>query len=211
MDDSGKYYILMADVIKSRNQSGQKLMVDFKKLIDELKKDHKDSFLSPPTITLGDEFQSIVSSLNAGVKSIIAIEETIIKQNFEFKLRYVLHYGSIDTWINHESAYEMLGNGLTRTRELLSELKRKNNRIFIQIPIKQGDILNNLFKLFSFKIDKWKRKDYTLISQFIQGKDYKMIASDMEKERSAIWRKEKSLQIEQYLVIKRLISQIVEL
>jgi len=211
MNEPGTYYILMADIINSRSKPGSLLMEDFKLLVNKIKNDKAGSFLSPPTITLGDEFQSIVTNLKDGIDIIIDIEETVIKEQYDFKLRYVLYFGNIETQVNPNRAYEMLGEGLTQARELLNRQKKNNDRITIQTQNKHGEVLNNLFKIYFFIIGNWKQNDFPLINLFIEEKDYKIVARKLERERSGIWRKEKSLHMEEYFLLKKIINQTIDL
>ena len=201
----------MADIIESRNQQGDLLMNKFKNIVKDIIKNHEDSFLSPPTITLGDEFQAIVKSLYHGIDIIIKIEELSIRHKNDFKLRYVLNYGTIETKINPKVAYEMLGKGLTTARELLSKLKKDDRRFVFNLDSDKSEVFNGLFYLYASIIDKWKFNDFELISSFIKQQDYKKVALHLNRDRSSTWRKEKTLQIKQYLVAKEIIRQIVKI
>src|SRR5687768_15871818 len=97
-----KYFILMADIIGSSGKASNQLMKVFQKVVEKINLQQQDNLLSPFTITLGDEFQGVVKDLKAGLESIITFEETLIKHQLDFKLRYVLQYGQIDTPINPE-------------------------------------------------------------------------------------------------------------
>ena len=81
----------MADIIGSRNKKGNILMDQFSNVVKQVATKNNEVFLSPLTITLGDEFQSVVKSLKDGIKIITSIEEYIIKYKYEFKLRYILY------------------------------------------------------------------------------------------------------------------------
>ena len=117
MEKERQYDILMADVIRSRNQDGERLMQDLEKLVEEVAKINPARFLSPMTITLGDEFQAVVRSAVDAVEIMFSLEEQRIMLQLPLKLRYVLHRGVIETPINAKSAHGMLGKGLTQARE----------------------------------------------------------------------------------------------
>ena len=125
-----KHYILMADIVDSGNKNQSKLMDDFKLLVKEINDSYHSKILSPLTITLGDEFQSVLKDLTTAIKIIIDIEEKIIINQFGFKLRYMLNQGEIDTSINTKIAYEMLGQGLTDAINILNDSKKDKNRFF---------------------------------------------------------------------------------
>ena len=124
--------VLMADIIGSSKRAGKELMMQFKQLTDSVKRKHTKRFLSPITITLGDEFQSVVKSVEDAMAVVVELEEKIIELNFEFKLRYSIYEGEIDTPINKEVAYGMLGEALTKARATLDDMKsKKYERFFI--------------------------------------------------------------------------------
>lgn len=201
------YYILMADIISSRSQKGSQLIETFREVIDDINRTNKNRLLSPLTITLGDEFQGITNSIQAAVAIIIQIEEKLINKGAGFKLRYVLHYGEIDTPINHEIAYEMLGKGLTDAREKLNELKNnKEERVVLDVEHQNiCKTLNKAFLIFSHIVDKWKLEDYPLISAFLKDKDYKAVANELSRDRPSTWRRQKTLRVAEYYAIKDII------
>lgn len=201
----------MADIVGSRSKKGQALMHEFKYLAEKINIEEKKAFLSPITITLGDEFQSVVKSLEDGIRVIINIEEYILKQKYEFKLRYILYYGAIETEINKSVAHEMLGEGLIKARELLGKNKKEKNRIYVELQNKKSNILNKLFYLYTSISDKWKIRDYGLIYLLIKNKDYYEVSKQLNKDRGYIWRKNKNLEIQKYNTIKELINEILEL
>ncbi|WP_400263451.1 SatD family protein [Sphingobacterium sp. SG20118] len=208
-----KYFILMSDIIGSGQKNQTSLMVDFKKTVAKINNDYKNSLPSPLTITLGDEFQGLVSNLETGLDIILELEEEIIRQGYDFQLRYVLLYGDIETKINKEIAYEMLGDGLRDARYTLNSMKSKSQRFYIQIGNTDLDsILNNTFLILENIIDKWNpEKDYELIEAFITFKDYKIVADQVKKTRSQIWKREKTLNISSYEATKAILRTISKL
>ncbi|QHS63188.1 SatD family protein [Chitinophaga agri] len=205
-----RYFILMADIIGSRATKQDKLMRDFKKIVHTINHVYQRKILSPLTITLGDEFQGIAIDLNATLELIIALEEQIIEQHVQMKLRYVLVEGEIDTPINNNIAYEMLGAGLTEARQMLTNDKSSNSRFHFSIQNEQQSAaLNNIFNIYQSIVDDWKlEKDFELITQFLKLKDYKLVAEKLEKDRSLIWRREKTIKINEYISLKKVIQYI---
>lgn len=206
------FIIVMADIVDSRNMQQNKLMKSFKKITDEINYEKKDILLSPITITLGDEFQCVVKNVEAGIELMLAIDEKKLYEMADFKLRYVLVEGGIETPINHEIAYGMLGEGLTIAREKLIEYKNAYHRYSIQLNnVSKSEALANSLIVYQNIIDTWKmEKDYHLIARFLQLKDYKLVADELGKTRSQIWKREKSLNLEAYFSIKQVINYIAE-
>lgn len=199
-----KYFILMADIIGSSGKASNQLMKVFQKLVEKVNLQQEDQLLSPFTITLGDEFQGVVKDLKAGLDSIIIFEEALIKHQLDFKLRYVLHYGLIETPINAEIAHGMLGKGLATARQKLEDLKKeKFTRFYVDTENSKPDtLLNNLLLLYQSVIDDWLPKDYGLIRVFWEKKDYKKVAAHFKKVNSLMWKRERSLKLKEYAVIK---------
>ena len=181
------YPILMADTIDSGVQDSNELILQLKKIVKSINKE-KQLLISPLTITLGDEFQGVCSSIPNAIKMIISIEEMIIMNQFNIKLRYVLNFGKIDTKINSTRAYEMLGEGLTEARMKLNSLKKDDARFCITIGRKQKkseEILNDAFFILQSYIDAWNVKDYEIVAAFIANSDYKEVAEIVHLDKSS--------------------------
>lgn len=206
------FIILMADIIDSRNMQQNALMKSFKKITDEINKEKKDILLSPITITLGDEFQCIAKNVEAGIALILAIDEKKMAHLADFQLRYSLVEGGIDTPINTEIAYGMLGEGLTIAREQLVEYKTSYSRYSIQLKdTAKSQALANSLIVYQTITDSWSfEKDYHLVARFLELKDYKLVADELGKTRSQIWKREKSLNLEAYFAIKKVINYLAE-
>lgn len=208
-----KQVIIMADVIDSRVRESKKLMREFKHIVNAANKTFQRSLKSPLTITLGDEFQGIVKGVKKSLELIIYIEEALIHKNYDFKLRFVLMEGLIETTINKKIAFEMLGPGLTKAREMLTSMKESNSRFYVALDNQlTTDVLNNAFVVYQALIHQWKReKDYALVSGFLKYNDYKKVSEKLKKNRSQIWKREKTLNIQSYQAIKNIIYTTVKL
>ncbi|WP_255070277.1 SatD family protein [Lacihabitans sp. LS3-19] len=200
----------MADIINSSDYQGLTLQEDFKKNVAYINEKFKKKLISPLTITLGDEFQGIAKSLKISTEIIITLEELLMKENANFSLRYIINFGKIDTPINSEIAYGMLGDGLSHARKMLENLKKKEQRFEIAAEKEdKSKALNDAFEILQNLQNRWTSEaDKKLVSQFIQYQDYKIIATKTGITRSQIWKKEKSLNISSYFAIKNLISYL---
>lgn len=208
-----KQVILMADIIGSGTKDSRKLMSDFKSIVLSANKKFDKSLKSPLTITLGDEFQGVIADVKTSLEIILFIEEEFIRKKLDFKLRFVLVEGIIDTLINNKRAFEMLGPGLTKARESLYNLKGSNQRFYVALEDKIiSEILNNSLLLLQILISQWKiQKDYETVYNLIRYGDYKKVSEVMNKNRSLIWKRAKSLNIESYNAIKNIIYTIPKL
>lgn len=199
----------MADIIRSSGMDPKTTMLHFKNLVRKINKAHSKDLLSPLTITLGDEFQGVVKDLKSSIQIIVALEECIIHERVPFKLRYALNYDHIRTPINKAIAHGMLGEGLTNTRKTISEMKSKPERFHISDnnPL-ASEILNDAFIVFQEIIEKWSpEKDFEIVGAFLKYKDYKLVAKALERDRSVIWRRKKTLDIVSYFSIRNVITK----
>ena len=203
-----KHYILMCDVIGSSNKDDVRLMENFKNCTSFVNMTYQADIISPLTITLGDEFQGVVIDLVSLIDILIGLEEYIIDQNFDLKLRYVAYFGEIGTEINRDNAHGMLGSGLTEARKILNHMKKDNKRFVFHVGSDiKNMILNEGFNIFQNIVDKWKiQEDHALITCLITCKDYKIAALKLNKNRSLIWKREKTLNISSYLSIRNILK-----
>lgn len=197
----------MADIVDSRKADQVLLINEFRSVVRSINNKWEASIISPLTITLGDEFQGVIKDMKSCYQLIFDMEEYIIANSLEIKLRYLVNYGSIDTPINKGIAYEMLGDGLTYAREQLNKLKSGANRfkIFSDKDDQSTAIINDLFLLYGSYVDSWKQNEYPIITEFLKGKDYKTVANDLSMNKSSTWRRHKNLHIEEYNTTKGLI------
>lgn len=202
--------VFMADVVDSHDYEGKELMSKFQELVKFINQIFYESILSPLTITLGDEFQGVVDKPSSAVAMIYAMEEWIVENEWDFKLRYVIVEGKIDTEINKESAHEMLGEGLTKARKKLGEMKKETYRFYISVK-NQGitSTVSKSLRLAQHFIDSWQPKDRATVSGFLNGLDYKELAKKLGKDDSSVWRRRKSLAIEEYMTCKALTEELI--
>lgn len=209
-----KNTILMADIVNSRTKCAAILMKNLKKMVKIINHFFENSIESPLTITMGDEFQCVVKSTKNAIEIIFFIEEYLVTNKMPFRLRYVVNDGKIETKINTRRSYEMLGEGLTNARHDLNELKKSNSRFYFSVENHFiCKIFNDCFKIYQNIIDDWSpERDYDIVTLFLEHKDYKKVAIVLNKDKSQIWKRCKSLQIESYFYSKEIVlntSQIV--
>lgn len=202
--------ILMADIVESSKMQADQLMTDFKKVVESTNEKHKKSILSPLTITLGDEFQGVITGTEAALQIIFNLEEELLKLTVPFKMRYVLVEGRIDTPLNKKNAHGMLGPGLTEARSILTSMKSGKNRFAVKLKDTRASekIMLALHVLQGIS-DQWTPPQKKIAHSFLQLGDYKKVASKLKKDASAIWRRKNSLLIDEYNDLRTLIFQLI--
>lgn len=205
------YYILMGDVVGSSKYEPNKLGKNLKSMVQTANKDLIDQTLSPYTITLGDEFQGVAKSLESAIRTLFYFEEKRLTEEYDFKLHYVLYLGKIETTINSETSYGMLGEGLTTAREKLTAKKRERKRFDISLGTKeQSNQFNRLFEVLDGIIERWKKNDFSLISDMIHNQNDQEVGELHGKDRSQIYRRRKTLMIKEYNLLKEFILKYID-
>ncbi|UII19065.1 SatD family protein [Fulvivirga ligni] len=197
----------MADIIDSSDKNGESLMKHFKNMVSTINQEMKESIVSPLTITLGDEFQGIVDSMESAAKVIFQMDEMLLLAETSYRLRFVVNYGIIDTAIATDRAYEMLGDGLTSARRALNNLKSAESDILVE-GVDQKDNLNMAFRLYRALYNDWNEKDKPIAKSFLENNDYKEVADIFDKDISTMWRRQKSLKIDEYIIARNLIYNL---
>lgn len=205
------YYILMGDVIGSSDYNPSELGKSLKSLVKYINESLEEKTLSPYTVTLGDEFQGVTKSLKSGIETLFYFEELRLEQQHEFKLHYVLHHGKIETEINPETSYGMLGEGLTQAREKLTSKKRDRKRFNISLRSDEQSMqLDRLFEVLDGITERWKVDDFPLILDMIRNQNDQEVGEKHEKDRSQIYRRRKTLMIKEYTVLKEFIINYIK-
>ncbi|MEQ9375083.1 MAG: SatD family protein [Imperialibacter sp.] len=199
----------MGDIVGSTSQNGAQLMMDFKKVIEATNKKLSDYILSPLTVTLGDEFQGVMMDLLSCLEAMFYLDELVVSLKQEFKIRYSVQYGVIDTPINEKSAHEMLGKGLVDARRGLEMLKNKKTRHHLATDDFYLDsMLNGIFQLYDSIYRDWSLRDKEYLTVFFENDDYKEVSKKLGKDPSTVWRKRISLKLDQFFVSKSLLRLV---
>ncbi len=203
-------YVVMADVIGSRLKNSNTLISEFKFAVNKVNSELRTEILSPYTITLGDEFQGVARSLFASTKTVIMLEELRLRGQMESELRYVVNYGQIDTPINKDIAYEMLGEGLTKAREMLTEKRRGQSRFIFSIPgTRLGLQLQKLLEVMMALAQRWTKPDDTeLIFDMIENQNNQEVAEKYGKDRSQIRKRRKFLLVDEYRATREVVLEL---
>ena len=135
-------------------------MGQFKSLTLKANQQFKSQIISPLTITLGDEFQGIVDTVQTLFELVFFLEEQRIEAGYTFQLRYSLVYGEIETKVNTKIAYEMYGSGLTQAREGLQVAKESGQQYYIDVKSVQEEHLRLCLKLYQSNKSEWIPKEY---------------------------------------------------
>ncbi|MGF1453563.1 MAG: SatD family protein [Opitutales bacterium] len=197
----------MADVIGSRELNGEALSAALGGLVSHANKQHRKVIASPLTVTLGDEFQGVVKTLPGSVELLHGLEAQRRAQaaDLPFALRYVLHEGTIDSPINSRRAHGMVGPGLTRARELLSDKFRGKPKYTIEVdPPELSAALGEAFLALEAVESRWSADDYPLVAALLASDDDEAVAGQFKRHRTSVARRRETLQISAFQALHSL-------
>jgi hypothetical protein len=201
-------HILMGDIIGSSKHDARQLRNEFMGLVSLCNENLEHNIISPYTVTLGDEFQGIATSLHAVIEAIFYMEETILRRGLAFKIRYVAVHGAIDTPINQLKAHTMMGAGLTKARKILTDKRRGEPRFrFDLTDAYTMNQLNRLFLVLGGLTDRWDTGDGLLIFDMLASPHNEEVGFMHGKNRTQIWKRRRHLLIEEYRALKEVIME----
>ena len=202
-------YILMGDIIGSSTHDVGKLRREFAQLVASCNTELQAEILSPYTVTLGDEFQGVARSLRGLLNAVFCLEETALQRSLGFSMRYVGLYGEIETPINRIRAHGMMGAGLTRSRELLTDKRRQTCRFRFELPDdRMTRQLNRLFLIIEGLVARWHPQDGPLILEMIANPSNKEVGEKYGKNRTQIWKRRKHLLIEEFRALQEAVMDL---
>lgn len=125
-NSSARYFVLIGDIVRSRELSQRSsLQKKFADTLQTVQKKYAAAIISPLTLTIGDEFQTVLQNADHLFEILWEIELALNGVSF----RYGLGIGHIDTEINREYSIGMDGPAFHFAREAV-ELARKQEMRF---------------------------------------------------------------------------------
>ncbi|MDT3721428.1 SatD family protein [Pseudomonas oryzihabitans] len=120
MKKAQTFAVLMGDLVHSEGAADvATLHRAFNESVAQHNRHYAADLASPLTITLGDEFQGLLTSLDAAARLLRAMRLDLLQRAID--CRFVLGLVEIETAVNREQAWNMMGPGLSRARHKLNE------------------------------------------------------------------------------------------
>ena len=179
------YLVVIGDIIKSREQSNRReLQRRFIETLASLNQ-HSRHIICPYTVTLGDEFQGVLSQgddlFPALLELLLALEPV--------KIRFAMGLGTIITDINHSQALAMDGPAFTLAREGIAQLKKSGDLFIINgLPSQDMVLINGALQLVSRQVRKWQPNRLSVLLQLMQGSRVQTIAHQIGMSEQAIYK-----------------------
>lgn len=210
------YFAVIGDIIHSKDivdRAGfQKKLGDLLNLINS---DYHSEIAANFIITLGDEFQGLLSS----PAYVLEILERIKFGVYPVKVRFGIGIGGIDTEISREMAIGADGPAYYHARNMIDELKaNEKGKMSVSSDIKFSadgkssilSLMNSNLSLCSFIESKWTKKQRDLIEEdLLQSQSQRKIASKFNLAQSSVQRRFKSAGYYDYTNAQKTIKRIL--
>lgn len=161
---------VIGDIKDSRHLENRKeVQIRLQRILNRLNEKYKDDIVSRFLITLGDEFQGLLSN----GKDILDMVNEIRMEMYPVRLRFGIGFGQITTDIRTEMALGADGPGYYRAREaveLLKEREKKNRSVLAELCLKMDEthrdkeiLLNTVFDLMYVVESGWTDRQREVI------------------------------------------------
>lgn len=188
------FVAVIGDMKDSRHLENRKeVQVRLQGILDRLNEKYKDEIVSRFLITLGDEFQGLLSS----GKYILDMVNEIRMAMHPVRLRFGIGFGQITTDIRTEMALGADGPGYYRAREaveLLKEREKKKRSVLAELCLKMDEthrdkeiLLNTVFDLMYVVESGWTDRQREVIwDMLLHGDGQQNTASRLDITQSTV-------------------------
>jgi hypothetical protein len=126
------YAVLMGDIVGSeRAPSVPAVHRTFNKAVSNANELYADHIASPLTITLGDEFQGLLTAFVHAWDTAVALRLELLVAGIP--CRFVVGVATLKTPLNRKEAWNMMGTGLSAARDKLND-KRTTSAYRFSFP-----------------------------------------------------------------------------
>lgn len=203
------YAVLMGDIVGSeQSHSPDRLHALFNRIITDQNATGPASILSPLTITLGDEFQGLVRNLAASVPIMRDIRLEFLLDGIE--CRFALGATVLQTSVNSERAWNMMGTGFAGTREKLNE-KRDDvlYRFFLPSEPSVEIALEALGASLTSIERKWTARQLSDIAELLSGKSVQEVARLRNVSAHSVYKVRSSGEFDLYVMLWNAVTELL--
>lgn len=172
------YVAIIGDIVNSKKiQDRDAVQQKLKAALSAVNEDYKAEIASNFMITLGDEFQGLLSTGKHLMDVLTRIEQEMSPVRF----RFGIGVGSITTQIQRDWAIGADGPGYHKAREAVAHLKAAENKkengpadtriAFEDAPQEIADLLNVTFKLLTAIKQSWSKQQRLVIQDALKHRD----------------------------------------
>ncbi len=210
-----KYIAIIGDMRCSRQISNRgKVQSDLNKVLEYVNRTYKSVIAANFLITLGDEFQGLLTSTDHLLEIIRYIQVNM----FPVEIRFGIGVGKITTKVNKEAAIGADGPAFYAARSMIEELrieekklKQQASDVKFSIYEKEGELqtqqLNTFFKVNKLLENKWtiEQRD-TIMEMKYHGGSQEEIAGRLKTTQATVARRLMSASFLTYEEVERVIE-----
>lgn len=203
------YIVLIGDIESSKDLEEAKrheVQHQLQKVLEEIN-DSYPHIESPYTVTLGDEFQAVLSRADHFFQHAWKIMAAL----YPVKVRFSVGIGEIATPINHKQALGMDGPAFHIARDGIEFLKEHGFIFKVSLQDQKTAVLsalNNSLYLFSGQLRRWNKNRLSILYMLEKGMDYKEITGDLGISEPAFYKNKEAASLD---VVMDLCQDIAEI
>ena len=199
-----KYLAVIADIIKSREILNRE---DFQlKLTNKLEQLNNSSknIISPYTITLGDEFQSVYKSADGLLEDFYEI----LIELYPVKIRFSVGLDLISTNLKTNTSLGMDGPAFYKAREGIETLKNKKISLvqFFSSQTDELDLINKSLILMNSIMNNWKYNSLFIFNELLNTKQIPKIANSLEISTRGVYKTITTNNIKEFVRMHQMIE-----
>ncbi len=178
------YLVIIGDIVHSRSlQNRYRLQTQFEQHLKEVQSKYNKDCVSPLTLTIGDEFQTVLQTTGRMFAMLQAIEIS----TKEFAMRFGFGAGGINTAINRKRAIGMDGPAFHSARQAIEEAKRMGYNYYFNGGDETNERrINILLEWIGVTWQRWTYEKKKILHYNRQGWTQQKIAKELSMSQSAI-------------------------
>ena len=156
-----QYFVIIGDMVGSRAiRERQKVQEAFQQALQQVQQEYEQEIVSPLTLTIGDEFQTVLSKANRFFAMINRLEEHLP----EIRFRYGLGVGTISTALNRKAAIGMDGPAFHFARQALEQARQYQRRfVFACARPEVAKRVDLLFNWIDVVTSTWSKEKHRIL------------------------------------------------
>lgn len=192
--------IVGSRTVPDRNELQQRLVA----VLKELNTQSPSQLASPYTITLGDEFQAVLSSPVRLFQGFWRILEAL----FPCRARFAVGIGPLATPINPDQAIGMDGPGFHRARSSMDAAREAGVHFRLK-GAAQMPLINAALDVLSPRVDEWRRNRISTLCRLYAGEQPNDIASRLGISLSGVYKNIRAGHLEAVMRLTREIESVI--
>ena len=181
-----RYIVLVADLVASRKIVERRAVQDrLRACLRQLNSKKREGLVSPYTITLGDEFQAVLSAPDRFFRDAL----TVLIALYPVAVRFSCAIGEISTAINTKQTIGMDGPAFHEARATIESLKKTKSLFAIAGPDGAGlTLINHSLALVCHTIRDWPRSRLEILRGLYENRTVKQLARDLRVTDKAVYK-----------------------